>query len=135
MRMALIDWTVNKLSVNKKVSSGEDANTKGSFRLDVNNSFAQEGKKFFVGFDLTLDDPDYNLYVDAVYAFEVIEGEITDEFKKSNFPRVNAPAIAFPYLRAMVSTITLQAGLKAVILPSINFASREDDEPIVGEKN
>lgn len=135
MKMTLIDWTVNKLSINKKVSAAEKTKTNGSFRLDVINSFDPEGKRFFVGFDLTLDDPAYNLYVDAVYAFEVVEGEITEEFKKSHFPRVNAPAIAFPYLRAMVSTITLQAGLKAVMLPSINFASKVDDEPIVGGQN
>jgi preprotein translocase subunit SecB len=135
MKMAVIEWTVNELSIKKKASDTEEKTSNGSFRLDVKNSFNPDGKRFYVCFDLTLDDPSYNLYVEAVYAFDVIEGEINEEFKKSHFPKVNAPAIAFPYLRAMVSTITLQAGLKTVMLPSINFASKSEDKPIVGEKN
>ena len=63
--------------------------------------------------------------------YEAIFGtdeEITDDFKKSSFPKVNAPAIAFPYLRAFVSVITQQAGYNTVVLPSFNFVKMAKDK-------
>jgi preprotein translocase subunit SecB len=71
-------------------------------------------------FKLTLDNPEYDLSVNAVHWFEA-EKEITEEFKLSDFPSINAPAIAFPFLRAYVSNLTLQSGYEPAILPSLNF--------------
>ena len=50
-----------------------------------------------------------------------LDEDITEEFKVSDFPKINAPAIAFPYLRAFISNVTLQSGFNPVMLPSINF--------------
>lgn len=55
------------------------------------------------------------------HTFFETSSEITTEFMQSDFVKVSAPAIGFPYLRAFISTFTLQAGLQPVILPSINF--------------
>lgn len=46
---------------------------------------------------------------------------VEDEFLKTQFALVSAPAIGFPYVRAFISTVTIQAGLPPIILPSINF--------------
>lgn len=46
---------------------------------------------------------------------------IDDNFRNSNFPKVNAPAIAFPFFRAFVATFLVNAGYEPIILPSINF--------------
>ncbi|MEO4110898.1 protein-export chaperone SecB [Acinetobacter pittii] len=51
----------------------------------------------------------------------VINKDIDEEFRDSHFPRINAPAIAFPYFRAFISTFLLNAGFEPIILPSINF--------------
>ena len=49
------------------------------------------------------------------------DSPITEDFKKSSFPLINAPAIAFPYLRSFLSVLTMQAGYSPIMLPSINF--------------
>jgi len=46
---------------------------------------------------------------------------IEEDFKTSSFTKVNAPAIAYPYLRAFITTITLNSGFKPFTLPTINF--------------
>lgn len=46
---------------------------------------------------------------------------LTEEFKASPIPSVNAPAIAYPFLRSFVSTLTLNAGYSPVVLPTVNF--------------
>lgn len=50
---------------------------------------------------------------------------IDDKFKNSHFPTINAPAVAFPFLRSFVSTLMLNAGYDPVILPDINFADKK----------
>ncbi|WP_222708016.1 protein-export chaperone SecB [Algibacter pacificus] len=52
-----------------------------------------------------------------------LDKDISEEFKLSDFPKINAPAIAFPYLRAYISNLTLQSGFEPVMLPSINFVN------------
>ena len=39
----------------------------------------------------------------------------------TEFAKISAPAIGFPYVRAFMSTLSIQAGLPPIILPSINF--------------
>lgn len=130
MKMSIGQWCINKLSIDRKDVQAGNILAEGTFSLDMKNSFDIEKKRFYVCFDLTLNDPRYDLFTEVVYPFDVIDGEIDEAFIKSHFPRVNAPAIAFPYLRAMISTITLQAGLKPVMLPSINFANAKEAAPI-----
>ncbi len=130
MKMSIGQWCINKLSIDRKDVKAGNVLTEGTFSLDIKNSFEIEKKRFYVCFDLTLNDPRYDLFIEVVYPFDVIDGEIDEAFIASPFPRVNAPAIAFPYLRAMISTITLQAGLKPVMLPSINFAGAKEASSI-----
>ena len=132
MKIQLKNWKVSNLSL-----SLLDENIQrddNSFDLESGNYFSEEkdSNTFGVGFKLKINDKLFNLVVEASFYFELDE-EITDEFKLSSFPKVNAPAIAFPYLRAFISNLTLQSGLEPVILPSINFVqlahkdSIEDD--------
>lgn len=47
---------------------------------------------------------------------------IDDAFKNHPLMKVNAPAIVFPYLRAFISTLTVNAGfVTPIILPTFNF--------------
>ena len=85
----------------------------------LNNEFI-ESEAFEVIFDVSIADEEFNLQIQASFNFE-LDIAMTEEFKNSHFPKVNAPAIAFPYLRAFISNLTLQSGIKPVILPSINF--------------
>jgi preprotein translocase subunit SecB len=78
--------------------------------------------------------------LDVEYAgdFEVGEPEtegfcVTEEVLKRSFVQVNAPAIAYPFLRAFVSTLCVTAGYGGVIIPPVNFQAiydrrREEDK-------
>ena len=62
-----------------------------------------------------------NIYKIEYHTVFEADGEIDDEFLDSDFAKISAPAIGFPYVRAFISNLSLQAGLPLVILPSINF--------------
>lgn len=47
-----------------------------------------------------------------------------EEIPSYFFP--NSIAIIFPYVRAMVSTLTLQANVKPVVLPTMNLSSLQE---------
>ncbi|PTU49224.1 hypothetical protein DBB42_26595 [Pseudomonas plecoglossicida] len=55
-----------------------------------------------------------------------VDGPVDEEFKAGNFAFVNAPAIAYPFLRAFISNLTLNAGYSPVMLPSINFVAMKE---------
>jgi preprotein translocase subunit SecB len=53
---------------------------------------------------------------------------INDAFKTGDFPKINAPAIAFPFLRSFIATLILNAGYPPCWLPSINFVSLNEQK-------
>ncbi len=57
--------------------------------------------------------------------------ECLEPFKKeelnSPFVLVNAPAIAFPFLRSFVSLLTLNSGFRPAILPTVNFVKMYEE--------
>lgn len=89
--------------------------------------FPKEDKNtFFIHFKIEINKPDEehedfgSLEVDFLARFSHKE-EITQEFRDSHFPRVNAPAIAYPFLRAFINTLFINAGYESVLLPTYNF--------------
>ena len=54
------------------------------------------------------------------YLPEIFE-DIDEKFKESNFPIINAPAIAYPFLRAFVSNFFVSSGYYPILLPTYNF--------------
>lgn len=55
------------------------------------------------------------------YAVFECTDEITDDFRASHFPKVNAPAVAYPYVRAFVSQFSALTTGEAFTLPIRNF--------------
>ena len=107
MKIQLENWKVINLDFSFLDKNKREGN---SFDLKSDNFFPEENKNSFgVGFNLEIKDTDFDLTIEALFMFEIDE-DITEEFKLSNFPKINAPAIAFPYLRAFVSNLTLQSG-------------------------
>lgn len=75
----------------------------------------------------------FSCYIDNA-ANEFVKGVVNAEFKFSellNFDEIpgffyiNAIAIIFPYVRAFISTLTLQANTAAVLVPTLNLTSLE----------
>lgn len=119
MKINIEENKVTKLSLEKGFSE-ELAPEKKDAEFTIDIEFSED--HFSVTFDLNLKTADgVNLELIFKSKFTTDE-EIDEEFRKSSFPYVNAPAIAYPYLRAYISTITLNSGYMPVMLPSINFA-------------
>lgn len=102
-----------------------------SYKKDVTNTlenkfkyrvvyYTNDPKKYAITYNLELLNEKFNLSIEAVAHF-VTEKPIDDNFKSSNFTKVNSPAISFPYLRVFVSNFILNAGFEPVILPAFNF--------------
>lgn len=118
MKIHLKEWKLQKM--NFSIVENDDRK-ENLFDLKTSQSFPEDDKKVFnLFFEVEIKDTDFDMSIEMVAVFGLDE-DITEEFKVSDFPKINAPAIAFPYLRALISNITLQSGFRPVMLPSINF--------------
>lgn len=87
-----------------------------------------DDKRFVIEFILNIEDPENDFLINIQSsAFFEVDNPFDEEFKKSSFVRISAPAIAFPYLRAFVSNLTLNAGINPIILPSYNFVKMAEE--------
>ena len=112
-------WNVEKLIFS--TLKDKQRPEKNSFDLSTSQFFSDDiSKSFSIFFEIEIRDVHFNLQLEAIFVFE-LDNEIDENFKLSDFPKINAPAIAFPYLRAFISNLTLQSGFNPVVLPSINF--------------
>lgn len=118
VQMLITEWKMNNISI---VSRKETEGFENQLSLKVDQSYDYGNRDFGEIFVLDISDMDYQIHAEAVYKFHLVDGVIDEEFKNSLFPKVNAPAIAFPYLRAAIANMTLQAGLPPLMLPSFNF--------------
>lgn len=55
------------------------------------------------------------------WAYFKCDQQLTSSFLESHFASVNAPAIAYPYLRSFITNALVNAGYPAVYLPTVNF--------------
>jgi preprotein translocase subunit SecB len=104
---------------------------KSNFELALETGFSEDDlRSFRIKFKAVISsEVGYELTVEYSSFFETDE-EIIDSFKSSNFVTINAPAIAYPFLRSFISTITLNAGYEPVLIPTINFqALAQKDHP------
>lgn len=118
----LDSWKLDKMSFSEKAAFDTKEE---SFSLRTSCYFPEdEENAFFVSFDLQIDEKSFKLDTRVSFKFKTSDdSKITQEFKLSNFPKVNAPAIAYPYLRSFISNFTLSSGYKVAILPTINFSA------------
>lgn len=99
------------------------------FGLQMKVAFSDDDpKQFLIRLDVQLkigEEKNKELFVSYFSYFESTS-EIAKEGQESKFYWINAPAIAYPYLRAFVSNLTLNAGYNTIILPTINFVHYYD---------
>ena len=95
---------------------------KSDFTLALETGFSENDlKSFRIKFRAVISsEAGYELTIEYSSFFET-EEDIIDSFKTSNFVTINAPAIAYPFLRSFISTITLNAGYEPILIPTINF--------------
>lgn len=117
MNLQLDNWRVYEFQITEKEEI--DPND-GQFNLDYSTFAGDDEKEFFVKFEMDIVDPRYKFHLVIAYRFTT-DAVVTEDFLNGEFANQNAPAIAFPYVRAYISNVTLQSGFHPVILPSVNF--------------
>lgn len=119
---------INIKLLNTRVKSLNFTDYQGDddFTVSFGNGYCDDDRKcFIVKFDISVKS-EHGYQFDLEYIAEFgTNNDITEEFMSSHFPVVNAPAIAYPFMRSFVSTITLNAGYEPVILPTINFQAMD----------
>lgn len=106
------------------------------FELTFFPAFIKEDlREFLIVFEVEIvssyPDEEGKALIQIQYAAKFqTSDDITEEFMNSKFVELNAPAIAYPYLRAFVSNFTINAGLKPLVLDTINFVNGFDKKKI-----
>jgi preprotein translocase subunit SecB len=95
-----------------------EADTQISFQCKLH--FTDE-YHFVVEFYLQLAHVQFDATVKMMTLFQT-DTVLDDAFKQSQLVQVNAPAIAFPFLRSFVVTMTTNAGYQMVMLPTVNLS-------------
>ncbi len=115
------------IQVTELLLNSDSSNTNATQNLEVSFNFdvkfvEYDAFTFLINFYFILENKEeqFLLKVKLIAFFEV-DKAIDNDFKDSDFVRINAPAIAFPYLRTFISNLTLNSGYNPVILPSFNF--------------
>jgi preprotein translocase subunit SecB len=120
MKIALSHNQVIELNLVTDIDKSEGRENIFDFNFEVKYEDTQDDL-FYIIFDLKLEHPkDFKLFTKYACVFKTSE-KIDTSFKGSDFTIINAPAIAFPFLRSFIATITLNSGFTPAILPSINF--------------
>jgi preprotein translocase subunit SecB len=100
-------------------------------KIFFENRINQNANGFITDFNLDLITKSKSLDLSLLFEFNFeTSNQINTEYLKSTFCNINAPAIAFPMIRAFVTTITANSGIPPIMLPSINFAAHA-----VGKEN
>ncbi|MNP98416.1 Preprotein translocase subunit SecB [compost metagenome] len=98
-----------------------------SIKIDPQGVFISDERKFILTFHF------YAFEKEKTYEKSFVECTLTAEFLFSeniktieDIPQYfypNSIAIVFPYLRSFISSLTIQANIKPVILPTMNLTS------------
>ena len=74
------------------------------------------------------DNPNEEVVVqlESIAVFQM-EEQVSSVYEIPDYFYANSIAIIYPYLRAFVSTLTLQSNAKPMVLPTMNLSSLEGD--------
>jgi len=116
MNIRFLRSIVDDLSLCKTAESLDD------IKFSLITAFSEERRNaFLITFDLKVQvDNGHVLAVKYVSEFEA-DQDISENDRSLHFFSINAPAIAYPFLRAYVANFMLSSGFDPVILPVVNF--------------
>ena len=103
---------------------------------DVDTSFdfrrAISADKRQMNYEVTCEMADkkggFNLHCSIIGMFSCIKGQ--ENLDLETFAEINAPTLIFPYLREIITSITVRAGIQPVILPPMNVLAMMQDDNI-----
>lgn len=121
MKIKLLDYRVVDLCLQASERDSQLDMASNDLSLEVGQLYPDDEKNIFgIGFKVSFRQEGFKVKAEMRFFFET-DSVITDDFKNGPFPAINAPAIAFPYLRSFLSILTMQAGYAPVMIPSVNF--------------
>lgn len=126
MNIKFVEYKIGELKFSPSSELLENLSNLDSINIDDHLVFKpiffkDSLKNFVVKFHLEVKTEETSFFeLDFLSKF-VCEQDIDDGFKESNFPIINAPAIAYPFLRAFVSNFFVSAGYYPILLPTYNF--------------
>jgi len=134
MEIQLHSTKVNLLQLEVSNPDEIDKNEQSLLRLDFESIYLPKNDKIFgINFFIEINQPNaFRLGLDYIAWFKT-SSSIDEDFKTSTFTEINAPAIAYPYLRAFITTITLNSGFEPFTLPTINFIKLNQQNDNQGE--
>lgn len=120
MKFRLESNRVEKLNI--ETLHTPDKQKENSLKMDYKLIFPDEDSHtFIIRFSYELSDAIlYKISGESQFVFRTDEA-IDQDFRNSEYPYINAPAVAYPYLRSFISFITLNSGFAPAILPTLNF--------------
>lgn len=91
--------------------------------FNSNISFSDDKQQLVYELGCNVSDKNnvFSLHCSMIGIFSVMESSQNMELEK--FAEYNAPAIMMPYIRELVTTTTVRAGLNPVTFPPINILS------------
>lgn len=79
-------------------------------------SISSEFNGFSVNFHLSIGPPEALVYLNLRwYAWFSVEGNLPEDLVANDFTMINAPAIAYPFLRVFVQQLTLLSGVPPLL--------------------
>ncbi len=111
----------SKFDVN--LSNGENKKDKSKYEIKTGYDHQDNTLKVYVGIDF--ESSEFTASISMVGIFKV-EKE-PQELPLQQFAEINAPAIIYPFIREHLANLTMKAGMKAVLLPPVNFVQLYED--------
>ena len=125
----LLNFAVSDVDMHIDKLACDDPKSKMDVSIEFGLGFDEkQNYNYSVTFNVELkrQNNSFALTLKATALFETQE-PIDEDFKKSGFVKINSPAIAFPFIRSFINTLTTNAGISPVILPAFNFSNPSDN--------
>ena len=107
-----------------KINADSEPGKKLDVQFQQKAGVNEEASRMRFEFVVSVNDAENILDIKVTtVAFFEYDSSLTEEQKRTFFMH-NAPAILFPYVRAYISTLTAQAGINTIVLPTINFSKK-----------
>lgn len=126
MNIKFIEYKIGELKFSPSSELLENLSNLDSINIDdylrfTPIFFKNSTKNFVIKFHLEVKTEETSFFeLEFLSKFEC-EEDIDEKFTESNFPIINAPAIAYPFLRAFVSNFFVSSGYYPILLPTYNF--------------
>jgi preprotein translocase subunit SecB len=125
----LVNFSVTDVDMHIGNLASDDRKSKMDVSIEFGLGFDEkQNNNYSVTFNVELKRQN-NSFVLSLQATALFESQepIDENFKKSGFVKTNSPAIAFPFIRSFINTLTTNAGMNPVILPSFNFSNPSEN--------